>query len=88
MELGIVLCKSTKIIRNNKIISSYYQKIKLTPCDNCDKGQGIFARILGIIRSKSWMNLGALLIENKKEKENLVIKKKERTFVKNITNPK
>lgn len=34
------------------------------------------------------MNLGALLIENKKEKENLVIKKKERTFVKNITNPK
>ena len=42
MELGIVLCKSTKIIRNNKIISSFYQKIKLTPCDNCDKGQPIF----------------------------------------------
>ena len=52
------------------------------------KDKAFFARILGIIRSKSWMNLGALLIENKKEKENLVIKKKERTFVKDITNPK
>ena len=52
------------------------------------KDKAFFSLILGIIRSKSWMNLGALLIENKKEKENLVIKKKERTFVKNITNPK
>lgn len=51
------------------------------------KDKAFFARILGIIRSKSWMNLGALLIENKKEKENLVIKKKERTFVKKYNQP-
>lgn len=51
------------------------------------KDKAFFARILGIIKSKSWMNLGALLIENKKEKENLVIKKKERTFVKKYNQP-